>query len=78
MGGCGGLTPRGEGRSCRLSANIHDPPHHMEGACRQTASDVGGVCCMCWLCGALGLATGVCVAHTIHTPPSITLNRSTL
>ena len=56
----------GRGWSSWLSANIHDPPHHMEGGCRQSAFDVGGVCCVCWLCGALGLATGVCVTHTVH------------
>ena len=59
VGACGGLTSREE--EVVLQAQCQHS--------RQTAFDVSGVHCVCWLCGALGLATGVCVAHTTHTPP---------
>ena len=60
----------GRGWSCRLSANIHDLPHHMEGPVDRLPL-MWVKCAVCVGCvgGALGLATGVCVALTLHTLP---------
>ena len=85
MWGCGGLTPRGEGVVSQAQYCQHSP-HHKGGPVDREPLMWSGVRCVCLLCGALGLATGVCVAPPPPTPTpthmrttsSTTQNRSTL
>ena len=59
---------------CRFSANIHDPPHHKEWACRQT---VGGVLRVLAVWSSWAGHWCVCSPHRTHPTSSTTLNRST-